>query len=97
MSTCWAPAIADVSSSVSVSLSGRSAPPTISSVGVCTSASLVYAGGVSGISSCTGYLGYPFEKSVAGRVASGISIEDAMVFGGGEAARRTLSLSGTSS
>jgi hypothetical protein len=42
------------------------------------------------------HLGYPFEKSVAREIASGISIEDAMVFGGVETARPTLSLSGTS-
>ncbi len=44
-----------------------------------------------------GYLGYPFEKFVARRLTSGISIEDAIVFREVESARRTLSLSGTCS
>src|SRR5215469_16328824 len=43
--------------------------------------------------SCTGYFGYPCEKWVTGRIASASAMEDVMVFGGGEAARGTLSLS----
>jgi hypothetical protein len=46
---------------------------------------------------CTGYLGYPFENRQLEGTASGISIEDDRVFGGIEAARRTLALSGARS
>ena len=46
---------------------------------------------------CTGYLGYPFENRELEGTASGLSMEDDRVFGGGEAARRTLALSGTHS
>jgi len=50
-----------------------------------------------GALTCTGYLGDPFENRYLEGTASGLSMEDDRVFGGGEAARRTLALSGTRS